>query len=704
MGSKGVNFSFVLMLFLLFQLKIGLAPKPVFAENLDNLTIEVESVVTGLILPVSIKNAGDGSGNLFIVEQGGRVLIYDGAQLLPNAFLDISSLVSTGSERGLLDIVFHPDYAANGFFYVNYTNLPGNTVVARYSRSADPQLADPSSETILLTVSQPFANHNGGQLGFGPDGFLYIALGDGGVPGTSPANPAQDLSQLLGKILRIDINGGPPYAIPADNPFAGVAGARPEIWAYGLRNPWRFSFDRETGDLLVADVGQSRFEEVNFQAAASPGGENYGWPLMEGSSCFVPSTNCNDGSLILPVVEYDHFLGNCSISGGYRHRGNNFPQLNGVYFYGDFCTGRIWGADTDINGDWFSKLLLDTTISITTFGEDESGDVYLVAYNAGDLLRIKPVRTAFNDFDANSTSDLLAFNTTGGQTGVGLMAAAVLQSANLVTTLDLAAGWTLNATGDFNGDRTADLLLFNTTTGEVRMVLLDGSTILSDTVVIAVPPAPGLQPQGIGDIDGDGKSDILLFDPATTRITGLLMDGASIVASGTIVNVGAPSDWRLNNTGDFDGDGRDDLFIRNTSTGAMVVVPLNGLMPSGGVVSLVLNLSLGWDVVDTGDFNGDGNADLLVLNTTSGALGQVLLDGAGGVLSGVLLFTLDIANDWSAVNAGDYDGDGDLDVLLFNTGTGEVNVLLLEDGVVLSQPVVANLTIDFGWTLHSGKP
>ena len=704
MGSKGVNFSFVLMLFLLFQLKIGLAPKPVFAENLDNLTIEVESVVTGLILPVSIKNAGDGSGNLFIVEQVGRVLIYDGAQLLPNAFLDISSLVSTGSERGLLDIVFHPDYAANGFFYVNYTNLPGNTVVARYNRSADPQLADPSSETILLTVSQPFANHNGGQLGFGPDGFLYIALGDGGVPGTSPANPAQDLSQLLGKILRIDINGGPPYAIPADNPFAGVAGARPEIWAYGLRNPWRFSFDRETGDLLVADVGQSRFEEVNFQAAASPGGENYGWPLMEGSSCFVPSTNCNDGSLTLPVVEYDHMLGNCSISGGYRHRGNNFPQLNGVYFYGDFCTGRIWGADTDINGDWFSKLLLDTTISITTFGEDESGDVYLVAYNAGDLLRIKPVRTAFNDFDANSTSDLLAFNTTGGQTGVGLMAAAVLQSANLVTTLDLAAGWTLNATGDFNGDRTADLLLFNTTTGEVRMVLLDGSTILSDTVVIAVPPAPGLQPQGIGDIDGDGKSDILLFDPATTRITGLLMDGASIVASGTIVNVGAPSDWRLNNTGDFDGDGRDDLFIRNTSTGAMVVVPLNGLMPSGGVVSLVLNLSLGWDVVDTGDFNGDGNADLLVLNTTSGALGQVLLDGAGGVLSGVLLFTLDIANDWSAVNAGDYDGDGDLDVLLFNTGTGEVNVLLLEDGVVLSQPVVANLTIDFGWTLHSGKP
>jgi len=387
MNLKNIPCRFVLSLFLFFLLSVGWFSIPAFASNLDDISIEIENVTGGLSLPVSIKNAGDGSGNIFIVEQGGRILIFDGAQLPPGLFLDISTLVSNGGEQGLLDVAFHPDYANNGFFFIHYTDKQGDTVVARYSRSAaDPLVADPASAVPTLAISQPFTNHNGGQMQFGPDGFLYIALGDGGSP-----VPAQDLNQLLGKILRIDVDNGLPYTIPADNPFVGIPNTRPEIWAYGLRNPWRMSFDRATGDLLIADVGQSRFEEVNFQPAASTGGENYGWPLMEGNSCFQPANNCNDGSLTLPVLEYTHAEGNCSITGGYRYRGSAFPQLNGVYFHGDVCSGRIWGGGTDFNGNWDSRTLLDTTNFITTFGEDENGEVYLAAHGAGVLLRINQI-------------------------------------------------------------------------------------------------------------------------------------------------------------------------------------------------------------------------------------------------------------------------------------------------------------------------
>src|SRR5690349_11300457 len=276
---------------LVFAAVVGLAdPVPV-----------LQPFVTGLINPVSITHAGD--NRLFITEQAGRIMIYDGTRLLPEPFLDIRNLVSSGNERGLLSLAFHPRYAQNGFFYVNYTNVSGNTVVARYSVSpADPNRANPSSAVLILGVNQPFANHNGGQMQFGPDGYLYIGLGDGGGGG-DPGNRAQNLNDLLGKILRIDVDSGSPYAIPASNPFVGSTNVRGEIWSYGLRNPWRFSFDRETGDLWIADVGQGTWEEIDFQPATSIGGENYGWRRMEGSHCFNPSTNCNNGivSLTLPV-------------------------------------------------------------------------------------------------------------------------------------------------------------------------------------------------------------------------------------------------------------------------------------------------------------------------------------------------------------------------------------------------------------------
>jgi glucose/arabinose dehydrogenase len=353
--------------------------------------IELEAVVTGIDNPVAITHAGDGSGRLFVTLQAGRIVIVDSqGLLLGTPFLDISDRVTSGEERGLLGTAFHPDYPANGFFYVNYTDLNGDTVIARYRVSLDPNVADPVSATVLLTVAQPFANHNGGQLAFGPDGYFYIGLGDGGSGG-DPANRAQDLSSLLGKMLRIDVDGGFPYAVPPDNPFVATPGARPEIWALGLRNPWRFSFDRLTGALFIADVGQDAWEEVNRQSAVSTGGENYGWRLMEGSNCFNPATGCNDGTLTLPILQYSHAAGDCSVIGGFSYRGSASTGLLGLYLFADFCTGRIWAAAEDGAGGWTSELLQDTDLLISAFGEDEQGEIYVahLASPAGTIYRIR---------------------------------------------------------------------------------------------------------------------------------------------------------------------------------------------------------------------------------------------------------------------------------------------------------------------------
>jgi glucose/arabinose dehydrogenase len=345
----------------------------------------LEPIANGFANPVSVTHAGD--NRLFITLQAGQIVIFDGTRILPQPFLDIRSLVTSGNERGLLSVAFHPHYAENGLFYVNYTNLSGDTVVARYAVSpSDPNRANPSSAVPILGVTQPFQNHNGGQLQFGPDGYLYIGMGDGGSGG-DPGNRAQNLGNLLGKMLRIDVDSGSPYAIPPSNPFIGFTGARPEVWSYGLRNPWRFSFDRATGDLWIADVGQGTWEEIDFQAATSIGGENYGWRRMEGSHCFIPSSNCNTGTLVLPVIEYDHDEG-CSVTGGYVYRGTRSPRFAGTYLYGDFCSGRIWGATRNANGTVTSRQLLDVTFNISTFGQDVNGEIYVADYSNGALYRI----------------------------------------------------------------------------------------------------------------------------------------------------------------------------------------------------------------------------------------------------------------------------------------------------------------------------
>jgi hypothetical protein len=304
------------------------------------------------------------------------VPIHDGQRLLPAPFLDISKLVSCCGERGLLDIAFHPRYQRNRRFFVHYTDLEGNNVVARYRVSKkNPNRALASSAKIVLSVPQPRSNHNGGQIHFGPDGFLYIAIGDGGGAG-DPDDLAQDRRNLLGNLLRIDVDQGLPYAVPADNPFVGKPRRRDEIWVWGLRNPWRFSFDRLTGDLFIGDVGQKDREEIDFQAADSPGGENFGWSVMEGRKCFKPPKGCVRRGKVLPILQYRHQDGNCAVTGGYRYRGGAQPVAVGLYFYGDFCSGRIWAAAETASG-WQSTVVLDSSLRITSFGEDEAGELYL---------------------------------------------------------------------------------------------------------------------------------------------------------------------------------------------------------------------------------------------------------------------------------------------------------------------------------------
>ncbi len=361
----------------------------VFCISITYAQIKLVKVAGNLVRPVDISVPGDGSGRLFFVLQNGKIVIYNGTSVLSTPFLNVTSSVSCCGERGLLSLAFHPNYKTNGFFYIYYTATNGDVVVARYTVSTNsPNLANANSKLVLLTVAHSqFSNHNGGKLAFGPDGFLYISIGDGGSGG-DPNNNAQNLGRLLGKILRINVNSGTRYSIPSGNPFVGTAGAKKEIWALGVRNPWRYSFDRQNGDLYIADVGQNSFEEINFQRRSSLGGENYGWRRMEGKHCYNPTTGCNTGTLKMPVLEYDHNAG-CSITGGYVYRGTKIPAIAGMYLYSDYCNGSIRGAKR-VNGVWTTTLLLSTPHNISTFGQNEAGELYIADHDstAGAVYRI----------------------------------------------------------------------------------------------------------------------------------------------------------------------------------------------------------------------------------------------------------------------------------------------------------------------------
>ena len=385
---------FLVFLFTSIQKVSGTPPNFILTAN--------EIVANNLSYPVQVTHAGDDTDRVFIVEQSGKIKIATNGNILTQPFLNIQSLIYFEGERSLLGLAFHPQYETNGFFYVNYTRAgDGATVIARYHVSADPNIADPNSAFIILVIPQPYSNHNGGQVAFGPDGYLYIGMGDGGSGG-DPQNNAQNIEILLGKMLRINVDSGLPYAIPSDNPFVGKAGLD-EIWALGLRNPWRFSFDSATGDLYIGDVGQATWEEVDFQAAGTPGGENFGWRCREGAHPYSSLPPCNDPNFLAtlrdPITEYSHSEG-YSITGGFVYNGSAYPSMQGYYFFADYVTGTVYSIKklTANPLTWSARVLeLDTNFNISCFGMSQNGEIYLCDYFGGKIWHLT---------DASAPSDL----------------------------------------------------------------------------------------------------------------------------------------------------------------------------------------------------------------------------------------------------------------------------------------------------------
>jgi glucose/arabinose dehydrogenase len=383
------------------SLTAALFPPRALAQEPAGARLELLVAGEALNRALGLADPDDGSGRLFVPLQRGEIRIIENNVVLASPFLDISDQVDCcENERGLVGLTFHPNYKDNGFFYVVYVNKKSRTIVSRFSVSDDRNVADPSSEEEIIRWKQPDLPHNGGAVQFGPDGMLYLGSGDGG----ERAN-AQDLDNLLGGILRIDVDSAFPYAIPEDNPFVGDPAARDEIWVYGLRNPWRFSIDRPTGDLFIGDVGGSLWEEISYLPGGSPAGVNFGWPIQEGPECLQGAEDCADETLVAPIISYAHQDQPCdSITGGYVYRGEPVPTLPGFYVFGDFCRGQIWGARRNHAGNWVVNRLLDTTRLISSFGEDSSGNLYVVTFRSG-VFKLVGQHLFASDFESGNTLD-----------------------------------------------------------------------------------------------------------------------------------------------------------------------------------------------------------------------------------------------------------------------------------------------------------
>ncbi|HEV8580767.1 MAG TPA: PQQ-dependent sugar dehydrogenase [Thermoanaerobaculia bacterium] len=564
------------------------------AENLGSLT--------------GITNAGD--GRLFLTLRDGRIVIFENGGVRSQPFLDIRGQTTTDSERGLLSAAFHPRYAENGFFFINYTNLSGDTVIARYQVAAgDPNRADVASARTLLTISQPFSNHNGGQVQFGPDGFLYIGMGDGGSA-FDPDCRAQKTSTLLGKMLRIDVDQNvatPPfYGIPASNPFRGAGDPLDEIWASGFRNPWRFSFDRETGDLWIGDVGQNHREEIDFQPAASHGGENYGWKVMEGTACSstdaCPASTpaCDSTAFTPPALEYDHDPP-CSVTGGYVYRGSRLAQLRGAYVFTDYCTGVVWAAFRQGAG-FTVRTISGGASTITTFGEDAAGELY-AATLTGKLFRI-------------------AGSSTGGRAEtVGLYDPQTskfqLKAANSATAGvrvlrfgPRRSGW-IPIAGDWDGDGTTTVGFYDPGLALFRLKnATPGGG--ADVILHVDPPSAGVVPV-VGDWDGDGKDTVGLYDGTT----GIFHLKNSLAGSGfdLTVDFGPPGEVRTPLAGDWDGNGADGIGLFDPRESVFTLA--NSFAGGGPDLQFQFGPRGRGSLPVAGDWDGDGRDTVGVYDPSS---------------------------------------------------------------------------------------
>jgi glucose/arabinose dehydrogenase len=595
--------------------------------------------------PVAIVDAGDGSGRLFIVEQPGRIMIYDGAQLHLTPFLDIHTIVSLGGEQGLLGLAFDPSFATNHYFYVNYTGKSGigDTVIARYQVSAsNPNIANTASATTLLTIVQPQTNHNGGALQFGPDGYLYISSGDGGNggdegPGHNPMiGNAQDLNSLLGKILRIDvrninISDGLPYDIPPGNPFVNDNNSetRAEIWAYGLRNPWRFSFDRQTGDMFIGDVGQGSREEIDFQPPGA-GGQNYGWRRMEGSLCYNPAADCQTDALVMPILEYHnpHYLN--AVVGGYRYRGSRFPELLGTYFYADYGSGQIWGATQNGTSWTATELLGASDVRVSTFGEDQDGELYLADHYSGRIYRITTAAAS----KANLRPLFLGRLTGDATTSPGEADALFTTLArDAITSIDIAMG-------GFNRASVRDALLDADDRGVQVRVIGDDEDVANP---LYAPSYDALRASGIRIISDTQNSlmhnTFAVFDSYVTWTgsanftdTGFTFNGENVlVITDTVVAGIYATEFAEMGGGAFSNDKTDNTAHNATVSGRPIEI---AFAPTDGVESRIVGAITTANTsvqVAMSAFTDDALGDTLIAAYTRGVTVELILDqGAAG--------------------------------------------------------------------------
>jgi glucose/arabinose dehydrogenase len=546
----------------LLSLTLTAAPAAavLFSTDAPTRPLTVRTVVSGLDGITAIANAGD--ARLFITEQAGRIRIVQNGAVTAAPYLDIVPLVTSGGERGLLGLAFHPRYAENGLFFIYYNNKQGDVTIARYQVSADPNRANPASGQVLLTIPKPYDNHNGGGLRFGPDGYLYAGIGDGGSGG-DPACNAQQGNNLLGKLLRLDVDAHadtpPYYGIPADNPFRGGSPLPAEVWAYGLRNPWRFSFDRKTGDLWIGDVGQGIREEIDVQPAGSPGGQDYGWKIMEGSLCYsrgaCPASTpvCGSPLFTAPVLEYDHGP-ECSVTGGYVSRSPSLPNAYGAYFFGDFCSGRVWSADRRGAG-WQVRVLPTRVGNLSTFGEGSDGELYAASLD-GTLYRIVPQRPVDTPalFDpAPARFDFKNLDIPG--------------PADLTLAFGVPHSGQLPVAGDWNGDGRTTVGLYNPANHNFRLKNALRPTAPPIILTVNAPSATAVPIAG--DWDGDGKDTVGLYNPATA--TFYLKNSLTGSGFDLVFQFGTPGSAWVPIIGDWDGNGKDGVGLYDPARGMFLL-------------------------------------------------------------------------------------------------------------------------------------
>ena len=640
------------IMFWLSFILVGVTTASVAAQTAPApYTMRLQPFLTGLSRPILIRNAGDGSKRLFVVQQGGVIRVVQPGVTAPTNFIDLSSKitvpVSAGDERGLLGMTFHPQFATNGKFYVNYTRVgDGATQIVEYKTTTgtgNSNSGDIAQERVLLTIPQPFSNHNGGMIEFGPDGFLYIGMGDGGS-GNDPGNRAQNRAQLLGKFLRIDVNvasGSPvPYAIPPTNPFTGANTARcdggsttsgntcQEIWAIGVRNPFRWSFDRGgTRQLWAADVGQNEIEEVDIVT----GGANYGWRVYEGNSCTNNDPSlCTASNYTPPIFQYTHAGGRCSITGGYVYRGTQGSLPSGAYIYADYCSGEIlmWQNNQQ-------TVLQDTPRFITSFGEDEDGELY-VCYSNGQIDRISRAK-ASADFDGEFKTDLSVFRPSNG-------AWYILNSFNSSFRAQIfGQSGDIPTPEDFDGDNITDIAVLRPSDGNWYYFSISTGTFAG----VRFGQSGDVPAQG--DFDGDAKADFVVFRPSNGTWYRQNSSNGAIVATQFGQNGDVPAE------ADFDGDGKYDISIFRPSNGAWY--RLNS--SNGAFYGIVFGQS--GDVPVQGDFDGDGRADIAVYRSGN----WFILNSLNGAFQAT---QFGIATDTPVV--GDYDGDGRDDIAVFRASNG----------------------------------